>query len=622
MIQPIKQFRVTRLTISGFKGYADQKTFQFGGMNVISGHMGVGKSSIADAIAFAITGVGFYAGAKIDYLYHQDTRDLLVELEFEDESGKLRTLARHRKDDKMDITLDGVRIGQGDLTTMFGERDLFLSMFNPQYFINVLGSKGRNLLERYLPEVPKAEVLAQLSDQTRALLEKQEFLSAEAYSKQLREQVTDIEKDMVYIQGQIDLHASQQKEQAQELMEAQVRHTQLQERIGELERKRTTGFDGNSMIDRLADLYARYEELQRENPVIADTANLDLQIHAAAEKLARRKADAYQSKYAAALAQAQERIHRLSMEFKRTKHIHDGLTAGVQCPMCRQTITEQTLPQVKGEFAASLRRIQAEGCQLTAQCKEVQELDAKARTVFEQFREDDIAAGEAELEELSGQRKQALEQAEERRNFHQQELERLHSEIQSTELDRECGMLSQEEIEELNRARTEFAGLNAKIEVLSKLVQASPEAAGKQEQDIKQMQASIQQKKELLSALAFYISKRVEINFSKLRMNRVSITLYDVVKSTGEGKDVFRFTYEGRDYICLSHSERIRAGLEVAELIKRLLGVEYPTFIDDVESVPVIDNVRPTGQVFIAKVIKGTALQVQVADNTGVPKAA
>ena len=207
MIQPIKQFRVTRLTISGFKGYADQKTFQFGGMNVISGHMGVGKSSIADAIAFAITGVGFYAGAKIDYLYHQDTRDLLVELEFEDESGKLRTLARHRKDDKMDITLDGVRIGQGDLTTMFGERDLFLSMFNPQYFINVLGSKGRNLLERYLPEVPKAEVLAQLSDQTRALLEKQEFLSAEAYSKQLREQVTDIEKDMFPI-GKSDVRAA------------------------------------------------------------------------------------------------------------------------------------------------------------------------------------------------------------------------------------------------------------------------------------------------------------------------------------------------------------------------------------------------------------------------------
>ena len=35
------------------------------------------------------------------------------------------------------------------------ERDLFLSMFNPRYFIDVLGSKGRDLLERYLPEVPE-----------------------------------------------------------------------------------------------------------------------------------------------------------------------------------------------------------------------------------------------------------------------------------------------------------------------------------------------------------------------------------------------------------------------------------------------------------------------------------
>ena len=33
---------------------------------------------------------------------------------------------------------------------MFGERDLFLSIFNPRYFIDVLGTKGRDLLERYL----------------------------------------------------------------------------------------------------------------------------------------------------------------------------------------------------------------------------------------------------------------------------------------------------------------------------------------------------------------------------------------------------------------------------------------------------------------------------------------
>ena len=50
-------------------------------------------------------------------------------------------------------------------------------------------------------------------------------------------------------------------------------------------------FDGNSLNDQLADLYARYEELQREKPEIADTESLDAQIRAAAEKLASRKAD-------------------------------------------------------------------------------------------------------------------------------------------------------------------------------------------------------------------------------------------------------------------------------------------------------------------------------------------
>lgn len=65
--------------------------------------------------------------------------------------------------------------------------------------------------------------------------------------------------------------------------------------------------------------------------------------------------------------------------------------------------------------------------------------------------------------------------------------------------------------------------------------------------------------------------------------------------------------------ICLSGSERIKAGLEVAELVKNLVGVDYPVFIDDAERVPAIDNVRPSGQIFVATVVKGAALSVQAA---------
>ena len=622
MIQPIKQFRVTRLTMSGFKGYAEPQTFRFGNMNVISGHMGVGKSSIADAIAFAITGVSFYAGAKIDYLYHQNTRDLLVELEFETEDGKTRTLSRRRKNDNMDITLDGIHVTQRDLTVMFGERDLFLSMFNPQYFINVLGAKGRDLLERYLPEIPKEEVLSQLGEDTRTLLEQQTFLSAEGCAKQLRGQVAVLENDLVYLQGQIDLRREQQEKQSEDLAGMQTELTRLQEHVHDLEAKRTTGHHGADLEETRAELYARYEELNREAPEIADTDTLDAQIQAAGEKLAQRRADVYQSQYAKKFSETQAKVNSLGAEFRRLRHIHDGLTPGVQCPVCRQTVTEQTLPQVKREFAGSLRRIQTEGRQLTAQLKELQELDAKAHAVFDQFQQDDIAAGEAALAELKAQRAKAVELAQIQREQRRQELDRLHSEIQSIELDLECGMLSQEEAEDLQQSRDRLAQLTSQVEMLTGQLRDGPASAEQQAQKLAAMKEDIRAKREIITALAFYISKRVELNFAKLKMNRVAISLYDVVKTTGEVKDVFRFTYEGRDYICLSRSEKIRAGLEVAELIKRLLGVQYPTFIDDVESVPIIDNVRPTGQVFIAKVVKGAALQVQVADAAAPAKAA
>ena len=86
---------------------------------------------------------------------------------------------------------------------------------------------------------------------------------------------------------------------------------------------------------------------------------------------------------------------------------------------------------------------------------------------------------------------------------------------------------------------------------------------------------------------------------------------YDVVKSTGEVKDTFKFTYGGRRYDRLSLSEKIRAGMEVSELMKRLTGRNYPTFVDNMESVDDLANVRPSGQVIMAKCVSNAPLQVR-----------
>ena len=52
-------------------------------------------------------------------------------------------------------------------------------------------------------------------------------------------------------------------------------------------------------------------------------------------------------------------------------------------------------------------------------------------------------------------------------------------------------------------------------------------------------------------------------------------------------------------------------GMEVSELMKRLTGRNYPTFVDNMESVDDLANVRPTGQVIMAKCVSNAPLQVR-----------
>ncbi len=619
MIQSLKSFSVRSLTVKGFKGFADETTFSFGDMNTITGHNGQGKTSIADAIAFAITGVPFYGGAKLDHLYFQNARDILVDMEFADETGAVRRLTRQRVNDNMDILLDGRRITQRDLTVMFMERDLFLSMFNPRYFIDVLGSKGRDLLERYLPEVPHEKIMSALSSHDRELLEDQQFLSAEAFAKKLREEISQLDRDMIYNQGKRDLQADQVKERAGQLTEKQQRHAQLTAEANELEARRTTGFDGSSLNEKLADLYARHEELLKEQPDGPElTQELDAQIQAAAQTLEQARARVYQSQYTQQLADTQAHIDGLRKEVSRQRHILSGLKPGVQCQMCKQTVTEETLPQVRKEFLDSVDKLCRQGREQTGQLKELQELDAKARAVFDQFQQEDAAKAEAALSALKEKRGHMVEDSQSKSAERRSEIDRLHAEIQNTELDLEYGLLSPEEGERLRRIKEELTALSAEIRVLTEQDQADPAV----ELDVAPLETAKKEKQALLSAVASYIARRVELRLSRLQMNRVFISLYSVMKTTGEVKDAFKFVYEDRPYICLSGSERIKAGLEVAELLKSLVGVNFPVFIDDAERVPVIDNVRPTGQIFIAQVVKGARLTVQASGGAAPAQAA
>ena len=580
-------------------------------MNAIFGHNAQGKSTIADAISYAITGVSFFGSNRMDRL-RAPGKNISVELQIVDGKGQPHCLIRNRVGDNTDVFWDGQPIAAKDLNTVFAERDLFLAVFNPLYLIEVLGNKGRDLFERYMPEVPHEKVMEQLSEHNQSILAQNPFLSPEALVKQTRESIRELESTLTYCQGRQDLLQSQREQSGVLLADRQKELQDCRVRIQELESIRTTGFDGSDLKERLADLYSLHEEYVREQASLPQTDDLDAKFRDLTQKRAKREADVYHSQYAQALADTQKQINELGMELARHRHILAGLQPGIRCPMCYQTVTQETLPALKDEFEATIRRICAQGKELSGQLDELHGLDEKAREVFEAFRAQDIAMCNQELADIELRRQQAVDAVRAENERRQQKISEIREEIQNIELDLETGRLSSEEMVELECFKERAKALEAEIEVLTEQQGSSMGADVAPGISAEEINAEIVKKNELLTALSSYIAERVRQRFDHLDLNRVSISLYEVSKTTGEVRDVFKFNYEDRPYVILSLSEKIKAGLEVSELLKKIAGINYPVFIDNGESVPVIDNVRPSGQTFISQVVKNEQLRVEI----------
>ena len=595
----IEQFRITGMTISGFKSYEAPTELTFGDPTVITGGNGRGKTSIADAIAFAVTGLPFFGERGIDRLHNEKNPDVSVQMRLVDEKGAVHEVTRTRRKNRMTISYDGYEIRQLDLTDLFGERDVFLSILNPLYFIEELGEDGKNLLERYLPHIPQETILAQLSESVRGALKDEILLSPDAYLKRRREEIRDLEERITYLGGQKDLAETQKKQHETMRIEFSEGVTALQNEIAALEEKQFSGLDTAKMQERLVELSERYDELARDER--GDVVQEQKELRALREKIIRRQAEQYQSKFTEPLAEITAKVNDLGLRYRRETMAYKAFHAGMDCPTCHRRVTEETLPEVQTALKKAISELYAAGTEQKGQLTELQELDKKAREAFETFKEDDLRKWTETAAEL--ERRHA-----ERSGGDASESESVRNEIQSLTAELEYGNLTQAEYGRLRECREQCRELESKLSALNEMTSVQ---TCDYDSEICQVRETISKIKRTMSDVILYVSKRAEMTFSQLRMNRVEISLYDVVKSTGEARDTFKFTYNGRRYNRLSLSEKIRAGMEVSELVKRLTGRNYPVFVDNMESVDDLANVRPTGQLIMAKCVNNTPLQVR-----------
>lgn len=561
-MKSITKFSILTLKMEGFKRFKEPYTMEFDRLTYISGGNGQGKSSIADAIAYAFCGTPFWGEKSLDKLQHPECKEMAVEVQFVDEDGEVHTLSRRRCGSTTTVTLDTVQVRQTDLNNMFAEKDIFLSLINPLYFIESIADNGREFLQKLLPPVDNARVLENLSESTRTLLEKESINEPGYFIKKSREEIRELDENDVYFEGQIDLLKSQRMEAEKNLDAVLAKGEKIVSRKEELEEKQYKGID--------------VEALKKAQSKIAETLSDDRRSKLVAKR-AEIESRGYVSKYSSQIAS-------ISAEYKSVVGQYNGLKAkglaikiGDKCPTCHNVVTEANYPNIIAEIKKELAALAEKAKGIKEAGIEAQKLDEQSKAKFEEFKAEDLKKVDNELM-LMG--------------------DSDISEVAVIEDKIKYGNLTTEEYDELQELIKQAEAYANEVNILAE-TDKIPGKIAKLEESIKYNESRRKELKKLIEAADEFAAKRAEILLNQLKMKHAAIKLYDVVKGTGEIKDTFKFTYDDKDYRWISTSEKIKAGLEVSNLLAALTGLVYPTYIDNAECITTnVDSLY--GQVIFA----------------------
>ena len=253
------------------------------------------------------------------------------------------------------------------------------------------------------------------------------------------------------------------------------------------------------------------------------------------------------------------------------------MKVGDTCPTCHTVVTEENCNAIAMGLKAEYDDIRTKGQNAVSARDELAALDKKSAEKFEEFKTADLTQIEADLAALGSADVSELAKLEDRIKY---------------------GNLSSEEYAELENLNKQAQAFANEVQVLYE-ANDIPEKIKAINKQLEECAAKKEELSRLITAVSEYAAMKAEITLQSLQMNRASIKFFDVVKTTGEVKNTFRFTYDGKDYRLLSTSEKIKAGLEVSALLERLTGLVYPKYIDNAECITT--KLSPVnGQVILA----------------------
>ncbi|WP_264737278.1 AAA family ATPase [Cytobacillus firmus] len=242
------------LNLENFKSHQDLAV-NFGEVTKITGDNAKGKSSIQEAITFLFYGTD-PLGSKLDptpitYGAEETKVSLLLSID-----GKNLLLGRALKKGKAQYYINEVPSKAGDfneLVEKLFDKDLFLSLFNPNYFFSLHWEKQRAMVLQYVTAPANKEVLKELPElqgnRLGELLKKHSLNDIEQIHKENKKK-----KDKQYIAAQSRTKTLQEQldqlaDPKQDIDSLQVELGAIDKQVRELDNKMDQAFEKNREYD-------------------------------------------------------------------------------------------------------------------------------------------------------------------------------------------------------------------------------------------------------------------------------------------------------------------------------------------------------------------------------------
>jgi chromosome segregation ATPase len=626
----MKTLTINKVSMTGFKNQKERIEFLLRLYSIISGDNGKGKTTLGEAIVWALLGTNLSGNEKSDSkLINEECKITEVEIQFTADDGE-HTVIRRRRAKTCDIFLDDQMITNAGLMQRLNlDKRTFLTIFNPNYFSTLEPKEAKEFLLKELGEVSKDEVLGAMDECYRELLINNGFRNADIFLEDKRAELKGVDEDVIYLQGIMDGNKSIQ-EIPQELKFNEVELRELQKQLEETQQLKLTP------VHDISDLKAKKSELQSKIVVLQSSHDdVNLQETVSLEK------EIYQLEMRAAtvpvnnpvpidIQSLEKRRVELVKEYNDLKAEYTNLgNATVECPQCgtQVDINERERARVK----ARLEEVRHKGCEINTEIQTTKVKNQQALDEYNQIVADHIVETQKAIEETRNklnkvkmQNEIALGQHSEKVN---KEIAAINSEIVSLNIasfeednkiaEHKFNAEKQSKIEVIKRQisiyETEKIRViqhNTNRDSLLKQLEESKEKIEKAKEDIKKTEPKKAAIKSQIEAAKKFNATKLELQTKMIDqyLDKVSIRLQKLVESTGELKDDFKIMYEGKEFNVLSASERIKAGLELSNLIMNVTDIKYPIFIDNKESITSYN--KPDTQIIEAMVVEGQELKI------------